>query len=147
MKATPSEETCKQYISFFENLSPETVSDLDQLTTENLYFEDPFNRLQSRSKVIELFSTMFDHLEKPKFSVNTVFWDDEKQSAVLKWEFDATSKKLGAVHIRGVSELLFNENGLIHTHVDYWDSSLYFFEKIPVLGTLIRWIKRPLRLS
>ena len=44
--------------------------------------------------------------------------------------------------IEGSSYLQLNAQGLITLHRDYWDAAQELYEKLPVLGSLMRWLKR-----
>jgi len=51
--------------------------------------------------------------------------------------------KVGQVQcIKGSSHLQLNQNGLVQSHRDYWDTAEELYEKIPVLGGLMRWLKK-----
>jgi hypothetical protein len=41
--------------------------------------------------------------------------------------------------------LEFNEQGLVSVHRDYWDAAEELYEKLPLLGALMRWLKRQAR--
>jgi hypothetical protein len=41
--------------------------------------------------------------------------------------------------------MTFNEQSLIVEHRDYWDAAEELYEKIPVLGALMRWLKKRAR--
>jgi hypothetical protein len=41
--------------------------------------------------------------------------------------------------------MTFNEELLIKEHRDYWDAAEELYEKIPVLGGLMRWLKKRAR--
>jgi hypothetical protein len=41
--------------------------------------------------------------------------------------------------------MTFNEELLITEHRDYWDAAEELYEKIPVLGALMRWLKKRAR--
>lgn len=61
------------------------------------------------------------------------------------WEFHfsfKTYKPDSGQVIRGASQLLFSEQGLITRHRDYWDAAEDFYEKLPFLGSLLRWLKK-----
>jgi ketosteroid isomerase-like protein len=140
-------EACNAYIKFFESITPESISELDALSTDDLYFEDPFNQLTGRSNVKRLFEQMFEHVDVPAFKVNSTFWETDGNTAVLKWRFTGQLQKIGTVDFEGMSEIKFNSAHLIFAHVDYWDAASHFYEKIPVLGGLLRLIKKSIRLS
>ena len=63
----------------------------------------------------------------------------------LTWEFRFRFKrfdthKLQAV--RGGSHLLMAEDGRIRMHRDYWDAAEELYEKLPLVGGLMRWLKK-----
>jgi hypothetical protein len=47
--------------------------------------------------------------------------------------------------IHGSSHLRFNVAHQVMYHRDYWDAAEELYEKIPVLGSLMRFIKRQAR--
>ena len=44
--------------------------------------------------------------------------------------------------VRGASHLVLNEQGLVTLHRDYWDAAEELYEKLPLVGSLMRWLKR-----
>ena len=42
----------------------------------------------------------------------------------------------------GASHLRLDGQGLVAWHRDYWDPAEGIYEKLPVLGALMRWVKR-----
>ena len=63
----------------------------------------------------------------------------------LKWSMDidwSSFKKGKTTRSFGISHLRFNADGEVILHFDFWDSTTGFFEHLPVLGAVIRWIKR-----
>ena len=47
--------------------------------------------------------------------------------------------------VRGCSHLVLDASGRIAMHRDYWDVAEEMYEKIPVLGALMRWLKKRAR--
>ncbi|WP_288902817.1 nuclear transport factor 2 family protein [uncultured Sneathiella sp.] len=145
--ANTNQAVLDAYIRYFETLKPDTVDDLDKLACEELYFEDPFNQLTNRRDVKRLFRQMFVDMDDPAFKISASFWSENGQSAILKWRFAGNAQKIGRLDFEGVSEIHFDENGVIDSHVDYWDAASRFYEKIPLIGAVLRVIRRKLRLS
>ena len=135
------------YIRYFETLTLQTVDDLDNLTSEGFSFEDPFNHLTNRRDVKRLFKQMFDDMDHPAFKISASYWEEGGQSAILKWRFAGDAHKIGNLNFEGLSEIYFDEAGLIIRHVDYWDAASHFYEKVPLLGGVLRLIRKKLRLS
>jgi len=42
----------------------------------------------------------------------------------------------------GMSELTFTADGKVARHIDHWDASKAFYEKLPLVGALLRAIRR-----
>ncbi|WP_068315392.1 nuclear transport factor 2 family protein [Polycladidibacter hongkongensis] len=133
-------ETVSAYIRFFENLSPQTVTDLKPLTISGFRFVDPFNDVSGQDKAIALLRKMFRDVEAPRFVVTDTFWQGD--NAVLRWRFTAKQRFLGELDFTGLSELKLNPEGSIVSQTDYWDANQHFLAQIPLIGFLIRAINR-----
>jgi len=147
MTNVDNKEACQRYARYFENMTPDTVSEIDDIAVSDLYFEDPFNKLNSRADVKRMFAHMFTQMSDPEFKIMSVNWNDAGETAILKWRFTGQANRLGSIDFEGMSEVSFNTDGLIKSHIDYWDAATFFYEKIPLLGSLIRLVKRSMRLS
>jgi steroid Delta-isomerase len=44
--------------------------------------------------------------------------------------------------IHGAGHIRFAADGRVVYHRDYWDAAEDLYEKLPVLGILMRWLKR-----
>jgi hypothetical protein len=51
-----------------------------------------------------------------------------------------------AQQISGCTQFELNDQGLIVLHRDYWDAGQQVYEKIPLLGSVMRMIRRKLSL-
>jgi hypothetical protein len=63
----------------------------------------------------------------------------------LVWEFRFRFKRFDTQTwqtVRGGSHLQLNADGLITLHRDYWDAAEELYEKLPVLGGFMRWLKK-----
>ncbi len=85
---------------------------------------------------------MFVQVRNPRFRI-TERWEHER-GAALVWDFTFESGGRRQT-VRGASHLRFAADGRIAHHRDYWDPAEELYEKVPVLGGLMRAIKRRLR--
>jgi hypothetical protein len=46
-----------------------------------------------------------------------------------------------------MTELHFTPQGLISLHQDHWDAGQHFYQKLPVIGAIIRFIKRKIQIN
>lgn len=70
---------------------------------------------------------------------------DEGQQAFLQWEFHFRMKRWRAQVpqcIHGGTLVHFDAQGRVTLHRDYWDTAEELYEKLPVLGRLMRWLRQ-----
>ncbi len=144
MTAAPtSHDPVARLVDFFETLSPEHVQQLGTIYSPKVWFKDPFNEVRGLPEVQRIFSHMFVALERPRFVVTDSIVGENQ--CFLTWNFEFHLKRFDRVTlqtIRGASHLKFTAAGLIDFHRDYWDAAEELYEKLPVLGGLMRWLKR-----
>ncbi len=130
--------------SYFEGLKPEDVEHLGRHYGEHVYFRDPFNEVRGLAAVQRVFAHMFETLESPRFIVRDAFGEGDQ--AFLSWDF--VFRRRGGEQefsIHGSSHLRFAPDGKVIYHRDYWDAAEELWEKIPLLGGLLRILKKRLR--
>ena len=128
---------------YFENLSPASVAQLPQFYAPEVVFKDPFNEVQGLAAVTSIFKHMYTALEAPHFVVTHSLVDGDQ--AFLTWDFKFKFKRFDThtlQTVRGGSHVQFNAQGLITLHRDYWDAAEELYEKLPLLGGLMRWLKK-----
>ncbi|NDP40987.1 MAG: nuclear transport factor 2 family protein [Rhodoferax sp.] len=137
------EATVARVVVFFESLTPASVADLGAFYDAQARFKDPFNEVQGVTAIRAIFEHMFVALQAPRFVVTGQVL--QGRQCFLTWEFRFAFKAFkpdsGQV-IRGASQLVFSAQGLITLHRDYWDAAEEFYEKLPFLGSLMRWLKK-----
>jgi len=133
-------------VNFFEHLKPGDVAWLGKHYTEQAFFKDPFNEVRDLAGVQRIFAHMFEGLEAPRFEVLAALAEEDQ--CFLSWNFLFRLKGQALERsIHGSSHLRFASDGRVAYHRDYWDAAEEFYEKLPLLGSLLRWIKRRLRAS
>ncbi len=138
-----TEETVTRVIAFFENLSPADVATIGQFYAPRARFKDPFNEVVGVSAIQGIFAHMFEALEQPRFVVTARVV--QGQQCFLTWDFLFAFKDFhkGVTQtVRGASHLVLDEQGLVTLHRDYWDAAEELYEKLPLVGALMRWLKK-----
>jgi steroid Delta-isomerase len=134
-----------ELVEFFESVSPGTVSRIRDLYAADAHFKDPFNDVQGVPAIEHIFRHMFTQVEAPRFVVTEriVQYD----SAMLAWRFEFGVRVGKRVHpqvVNGVTHFKFDERGKVSLHRDYWDTGEELYMKLPVLGWLVRALRRRL---
>ena len=129
-------------VALYESLVPADLPALRGLYADDASFKDPFNAVQGVAAIARIFDHMFRTLDGPRFQVlNTVAEGDH---VFLTWDFHFRRRGQGAAPmcIHGASHLRFNARGQVVMHRDYWDAAEELYQKLPLLGVLMRWLKR-----
>ncbi len=130
-------------VHFFENLQPADVVRMGAFYTAEAWFKDPFNEARGVAEVQAVFKHMYAALDQPHFVVTGQLVDGAQ--CFLTWNFVFRFKRFSPAvwqTVRGSSHLQLNDDGLITSHRDYWDAAEELYEKLPAIGSLMRWLKR-----
>jgi steroid Delta-isomerase len=135
-------ETVARITRYFETLTPQSVAQIGAFYTSDARFKDPFNTVQGIPAITRIFEHMFTALQSPRFIITQRIVDGPQ--AFLVWEFRFRFKRFDTVTeqvVHGGSHLTLNADGRIIEHRDYWDAAEELYEKLPVVGGLMRWLK------
>ena len=143
-------ERVQALVQFFEQLQRSDLPRLAQLYAAQAYFKDPFNEVQGLPSIEAIFDHMFRSLVNPRFVVTTRVL--EGHQCFLTWDFlfaTGSGANRSAFTVRGATHLVYAQQADGHwrivVHRDYWDVAEELYEKLPVLGALMRWLKRRAR--
>ncbi|MES2323144.1 MAG: nuclear transport factor 2 family protein [Pseudomonadota bacterium] len=138
-----AERSLARLVRFYEGLTPATLAQqLAGIYAADAYFKDPFNEVRGLAPIAAIFTHMFDQLEAPRFVVTGHV--SQGAQAFLTWEFQFKLKRFSTAPqcIRGATHIVFDVEGKVSRHRDYWDAAEELYEKLPLVGTLMRWLKR-----
>jgi hypothetical protein len=129
-------------VDVFQTLTPTSVEALDEVYAPQARFKDPFNDVRGPPEIQRIFRHMFVSLNQPRFIITERIVQGGQ--CFLTWEFRFTFKnfKQGQEQcILGGSHLVLDDAGRITLHRDYWDAAEELYEKLPLVGGLMRWLK------
>lgn len=132
------------YVALISNLAPETLPELRRVTADNVRFCDPFNDVEGRGAMLSVLERTFDDVRGLDFVVLGRAMTPDGDVGYLRWRMTG---RLRALFDRpwsqdGMSEVHLDTQGLVTAHIDYWDAASGLYEHIPVLGTVLRIIRR-----
>jgi ketosteroid isomerase-like protein len=128
---------------FFETLSPATIErELEAVYAPDARFKDPFNDVHGAAAIREVFAHMYEQVEAPRFVITEAVCEGDQ--AFLTWDFRFRLRKRGdgGQTIRGATHIQFAPDGRVAAHRDYWDAAEELYEKLPLLGSVMRALKR-----
>ena len=133
----------QRLVQFFETVTTQDLPQLAELYATDARFKDPFNEVQGLPDIERIFAHMFEALDSPHFIVTERIV--QGQQCFLAWDFRFRFKRFDAQTwqtVRGGTHLVFDDGGLVTLHRDYWDAAEELYEKLPLVGGLMRWLKR-----
>jgi len=134
-------ETCQRYRHYLETLTPESLDRLSDYVADDVRFEDPFNEVRGVDKMARVFRHMFENVDDIRFTVDHALSDGDR--CLMGWRFEGN---LGGDPwvFDGTSVLRFGDDGRVIDHVDHWDAGQAFYERLPVIGWMLRRIRNRL---
>lgn len=130
------------FIAFYSAFSTETLEDrFDGIYAPSAYFYDGIKEIRGSEAIKTYFRETLAAMQVSQISINDVATSEGNH--YLRWTMQFALKRNPDDRIRalGVTHLRFDAQGRIVFHHDFWDTSVVF-ERLPVIGSAIRWIKK-----
>ncbi|MFY7776936.1 MAG: nuclear transport factor 2 family protein [Elstera sp.] len=138
MTSVPPIEPFQQYL---ETLTAETVPQILDLVASDVRFIDPFHDVSGAQAMQRVFAAIFVSLKNVRFTVIDRAWSGN--AWYLRWRFEGDRRQGGQMfEFDGMSEIYFNDEGRVRLYRDHWDAASGFYEKLPVLGWVLRLLRR-----
>ncbi len=132
-----------QIENFFQSANAETIATLvPQFYREDVQFRDPLVALQGREQLIEYYRRLYEGAHDVQFSFGEHL--QEGDSHMLAWTMTASTGHLNQgkpFRVDGVSHIKYSKS-LVYFHRDYFDLSAMFYERLPVIGGVMGWLKK-----
>lgn len=131
----------EKFYDFYKVFSGDVIrKTIKDVYAENAYFRDGFREVQGVENLEKYFLSSTETFHECTFDIQDVA--SHEGNYYYRWVMNLVLKrnkdeKLLAV---GMSHVRYDKNGKIIFHQDYWDTGV-IFEKIPVLGPIITWIR------
>jgi steroid delta-isomerase len=122
-------------MEWFETLTVTSLNEIETIYAEQATFRDPFNDVSGVHSIHAIYAHMFKNLEAPRFVMTSVIEQD--RAVFVGWQF-LFGWRARQFDIPGATQFYLGENGLIQKHQDYWDVAEGLYEKLPVLGLILR---------
>lgn len=132
------------YAAGWEQAGPGNSSPILDRVTEDVHFVDPFNDLRGRDRLGALLDKTYAELRKPRFTVHDAViarMESGEGVGLIHWRLEWGE---GEGTIEGTSRVVLEEDGRVRLHQDYWDPTGPIYERVPVLASIMRLIRRRL---
>lgn len=129
----------RAYMAFYQTISPQTVEEIRALVAADVHFKDPFNDVRGADRLVRLLQKMFEDATDVRFELV-----DQALSGSLcfvRWRFFFRPRRFAggaAWPVDGVSAIRFDQQGRVVEHIDYWDAAGQIYERLPLIGRVLR---------
>lgn len=130
---------------YFETLTPQAVARLPELYAGDARFKDPFNEVSGIAAIQSIFEGMYRQVDRPRFRITSSVCEGDEAFLAWNFVFSFKGKTRKEQSVLGGTHIKFDAEGRVTLHRDYWDAAEELYEKLPVLGSLMRWLKRRAR--
>ncbi len=131
--------------NIFNQLNNNNLELLDEIYTLDVTFRDPVHALDGLPALRDYYARLYNGVVSCRFEFEAEILEGQQGMLVWLMQFQHTRFRPGeTLELRGVSHLRFLEDGRVNYHRDYFDMGEFIYERVPVLGCVIRAIKRRL---
>jgi len=137
----PEQEAVARFVNFYRVFSAETIrKGLRGLYADGAYFRDDFKEVVGIEAMEAYFLKSAEGIQACTFDIREMAV--HQGNYYFRWVMHLSMKRSHDDPVRtvGLSHVRYNAEGRVIFHQDYWDTGAVF-EKIPVMGVVIRWIK------
>lgn len=134
-----SKEAVEKFKSYFSELKINRNADLNEIYHDDVIFIDPIHKITGLENLKSYFKNLNDNLIEGSF----LFVNESEigDTVYLEWEMNIKLKRpKKAIKASGISVLTIDKK--IIKQRDFFDAGELFYENIPVLGGIIRLIKK-----
>ena len=128
-----------KFVKLISTFDSDSLKELPNIYSSTIEYEDPINKVQGLDHLYLVFEDTLRIFSGIEIQVKETSSTDH--TAFVRWLMTYRFRKK-EYSIDGVTLLEFDSSGLICKHTDYWDASFPLYGTFPVLGFLMRAIKK-----
>lgn len=130
------------FTRIYSQLNSSNLESLKQLYHPDIEFIDPAHRVKGIDELMRYFSDLFSNINTCSFDISDTCQSGSE--GFITWIMSFSHPKINHgrdVKVYGTSHIKFKEDKVIY-HRDYFDLGQMIYEQLPVLGVVIRFVKK-----
>jgi hypothetical protein len=142
MNSDEEQAAIRRFTEYYAEFSEEKIrAQTRDLYAVDAYLADPFRTVEGIDDLEAYFLSSTETFNECSFVIEDVA--GHKGEYYFRWTMHLVLKRSPEEKIEaiGMSHIRFNREGKVVFHQDYWDAGSTVYERIPVLGGLIRKVK------
>lgn len=143
--AIHTDPSLEAFCTFYNKLDRTCTKKLYEVYTPDIEFHDPIHRISGLDSLEAYFNGLYENVTACRFE----FHDQQRHAdlAFVTWTMYLTHPRLAGgrqISVEGCSRPTFaaDGSGKVCCHRDYFDAGELLYEHLPLLGPVIRRIKR-----
>ncbi|MFO7576669.1 MAG: nuclear transport factor 2 family protein [Pelovirga sp.] len=131
------------FLSTYQRLGRDNLELLEQIYSADIQFVDPAHSVAGLPELKAYFVELYANVTEIRFEFHSQYRVGDQ--VFVEWWMSLRHPRLARgrlVRVPGISCLHFTASGLVDRHRDYFDLGALLYEQLPVLGGLVRAIKR-----
>lgn len=128
----------------FATLDATNLHRLDELYGQDVHFQDPLHQVQGLAELRRYYESLYVNVRELRYDFHG-FDQVAQGSGYLRWTLHFRHARLAGgrlISLDGCSALRWSAR--VDYHRDYFDAGALLYEHLPVLGSVIGWLKRRL---
>ncbi len=137
--STPAE--VEQFKRIFNELDADHLHLVGELYADKVEFRDPIHAVDGVGNLRTYFANLYDGVKSCQFTFESELAGEGE--AMLSWTMHMEHgrfRKGETVHVPGMSHIRYAD-GKVTYHRDYFDMGRLIYERVPLLGAVVRKIK------
>jgi ketosteroid isomerase-like protein len=138
----------EKIVTAFNQLNKNTIDQLNNFYADDAEFIDPVSHFRGLDRIKKYYANVYKNVESIRFDFKEI--QHENQSFYAQWNMTFSAKNLNCgkpFSVEGISVIKFNDQGKVFFHRDYTDLGSMVYERIPLLGSIIRMIKKTMHVD
>ena len=129
----------ERYRDVLQSLTADNLNLLYNVVAPDVRFSDPFHTITGADRMTSVFARLFETANDIVFVIDD--WVCGSQAVYFRWTMTATLSDR-PWSVTGVTRATFDEAGRVIDHVEYWDAASQLYERFPVIGPVLRYVRR-----
>lgn len=138
-------DTLNKFVSFYTDLASMRAEELASIYSQDVTFIDPIGKHQGIASVEAYFSKLLENAKHCQFTIQSKMTTNSGEHLVV-WTMEYKTPKMNKgniIKVEGLTLLKIRKDK-ISFHRDYFDLGQMIYENVPLLGRIIKRIKRSL---
>ena len=135
-------EFLRSFARQFSALNKDNLQRLGELYSDDIHFTDPLHEVQGLAQLRDYFGELYANVSELRFDFYG-FDQVAEGEGYLRWKMSFCHPRLAngqLIRVEGCSHLMWRDK--VYHHRDYFDAGALLYEHLPLLGRVIRWLKR-----